>query len=659
MSRSATLEAVMPQYLAARRDAQRRDRRVLMITLLLATFCVVGAGFMLTPINTLRRERQLALDPETLKGLPPSLELASKLGPVRALVIDIAFIRYERLKEQGKNYEAYQLASLLSRLQPRFSGVWAYNAWNMAYNISVAYYSPEARWKWVTNGIRELRDGGIRYNPRDIALYKELGYIYWHKIADFLDDEHMSYKRALAVEMERVLGPPPIALSTREYIESFRPLADAPENLEAFLATDPEVGRLAQELSALGLTPDEVLLDFVARHLRPEQRFAGLTVEPGAEGDPELKAKRLALLNDPQRRPVVDRLLAAVRADVLRNDMSLDPKWMFNLMEKFGPLDWRAAWAHALYWSTLGDMRTEGKFNLNPNDQMNTIRFIFFALKYGVTRGRMLLIPNFDKPFESYIDFMPDTRYIPYLFDAYLEFGKKVFGDDPNFQEGTPGKNYRTGFFNWLEESVGNLYREGTEESLALAQKYYDHLRVHNTHPDGRTQERYMMPLKDFVFGQIKEELATYKQTEVIIRGFLDAGLDKIASGDRAGADGDFAAARECYTYYMSDKLNDINDRRRLQSFELTVAEQVVGYLTDTRRHPLMKMWLWDRIDLRLRQFAWDVVQPYLVELCARHEPPLDITRAFPEPPGMEEFRLEEVYQRFRENPTRELGEKK
>ena len=48
------------------------------------------------------------------------------------------------------------------------------------------------------------------YWPDSIALYKELAWIYWHKIGDFLDDEHMNYKRALAAQMERVLGPPPI-----------------------------------------------------------------------------------------------------------------------------------------------------------------------------------------------------------------------------------------------------------------------------------------------------------------------------------------------------------------------------------------------------------------------------------------------------------------
>lgn len=145
--------------------------------------------------------------PRQITGLPPDLALLGKLGTFRALAIDWAFIRADRLKEEGKYYEAYELHDTICKLAPRFPKVWVHAAWNMAYNISVAQYTPEARWQWVSNGIKVLRDGGIHYNPKSVTLYKELTWIYWHKIGDFLDDEHLNYKKALAVEMEAVLGP--------------------------------------------------------------------------------------------------------------------------------------------------------------------------------------------------------------------------------------------------------------------------------------------------------------------------------------------------------------------------------------------------------------------------------------------------------------------
>jgi hypothetical protein len=170
----------------------RREWAVQVIAASLALAAFVGAGLFIRPINAIRQERQLVMDPESMKGLPPGLALLGKLGTLRALAIDWASIRAERLKEEGKTYEALQLHETVCALAPRFPNVWVNAAWNMAYNISVSQYSPEARWQWVQNGIRILRDEGIRYNPNAVALYKELAWIYWHKIGDFLDDEHLS-----------------------------------------------------------------------------------------------------------------------------------------------------------------------------------------------------------------------------------------------------------------------------------------------------------------------------------------------------------------------------------------------------------------------------------------------------------------------------------
>jgi len=210
---SQALNYKLPEHLAARRSAKRGEWTIQVVAASLAVLCFAGAGLFIGPVNVARQEHQLVIDPDTIKGLPPDLALLGKLGTFRALAIDWASIRAERLKEEGKTYEALQLHETVCALAPRFPNVWVNAAWNMAYNISVMQYSPEARWQWVRNGIEILRDKGMQYNPKAVALYKELAWIYWHKIGDFLDDEHLNYKRALAVEMERVLGAPPIALT--------------------------------------------------------------------------------------------------------------------------------------------------------------------------------------------------------------------------------------------------------------------------------------------------------------------------------------------------------------------------------------------------------------------------------------------------------------
>lgn len=637
----------MPEYLDARQAAQRKDRLIIAGSLMLAVLCLVGAGFLLTPMNKVRAEQQLILDPEQFAGLPPDIELLGKLGTFRALAIDWAFIRAERLKEEGKDYESYQLASLLCRLQPRFPTVWDFNAWNMAYNISVNYYTPEARWKWVKNGMELLRDQGIPYNPRNVSLYKSLAFIFWHKIGDFLDDQHINYKRAWGCEMERVLGAPVVALTTEDTIAPIRRIAGAPLDLADLYAENPEAEALAARLTELGLTPDRRLLDHAARYLRPELTAEQLVAEGSEVTTEQINLQEQnALLRDPAHEAALADLLATVRHITLANDYHMDPAFMVELMEQFGPIDWRTAWAHSLYWSARGDVQAKGFFNTNPNDEMNTVRFIFFALREGYSRGHMVLTPNFEDPFQSHIDFTPDIRFIPYCHDAYMKYGKEQFGDRPDFIEGTPGPNYWSGFITDMHNWVQLLWLEGGQANLAKAEEYYRWLRVNNPHPDGQPQERYMQPLRDFAIGNLKEQMQTYRQASMLIGKFIAKAFRDLALGNVQSARTSARNAMEFWREYHAEVIAiDRVDRRKLQPFNVMMGDQLAAYMMDETNAPIYKARLWDRLAVKSvpKKVAWDRIVPYLDELCAKQTPPWDRNKAFPEPPDMEKFREEGV----------------
>ena len=157
-----TVQYTLPEHLAARRVSQRSEWTVQIVALTIAAVCLAGAGLLTRPINEIRKSQQLVIDPAVLATLPPNIALLSKLGTFRALAIDWAAIRAERLKSEGKHYEALQLHQTICALAPQFPKLWAYAAWNMAYNISVSQYTPEARWQWVQNGIKILRDEGLK-----------------------------------------------------------------------------------------------------------------------------------------------------------------------------------------------------------------------------------------------------------------------------------------------------------------------------------------------------------------------------------------------------------------------------------------------------------------------------------------------------------------
>ena len=106
------------------------------------------AGSRLDFINSQRVQMKL-ISNEPLQNAPPSLAFATvAMGAFRGLVVDILWMRADKLKEQGQYFDAKQLAEWITVLQPRFAEVWAFQAWNMAYNISVAIPAeqPDQRW---------------------------------------------------------------------------------------------------------------------------------------------------------------------------------------------------------------------------------------------------------------------------------------------------------------------------------------------------------------------------------------------------------------------------------------------------------------------------------------------------------------------------------
>lgn len=144
-----------------------------------------------------------------LENAPPMLAFTTvALGGFRGLIANALWIRANDLQMDGKYFEMVQLADWITKLEPTFVQVWIVQAWNMAYNISVKFPDPQDRWRWVQRGIELLRDEGLRYNPREALLYRELGWFFQHKMGQNMDDAHLVYKYRWAVAMTNVFGGP-------------------------------------------------------------------------------------------------------------------------------------------------------------------------------------------------------------------------------------------------------------------------------------------------------------------------------------------------------------------------------------------------------------------------------------------------------------------
>jgi hypothetical protein len=110
-----------------------------------------------------------------LEEAPPVLAFTTvALGGFRGLISNALWIRASDLQDEDKFFEMAQLADWITKLEPHFVQVRLVQAWNMAYNISVKFKDYNDRWRWVSRGIELLRDQGLKYNPNETLIYREL-----------------------------------------------------------------------------------------------------------------------------------------------------------------------------------------------------------------------------------------------------------------------------------------------------------------------------------------------------------------------------------------------------------------------------------------------------------------------------------------------------
>ncbi len=157
-------------------------------------------------IQTQRDQLGVTL-PVELQNAPPLLAFVTAAGGgFRGIVANVLWIRADQLQQEERYFELYTLSDWITKLQPEFSQVWAMRAWNMAWNISVKYTEPADRWLWVRSGMEMLRDEGLRYNPRDPLLHRELAWMFQDKMGKYTDLAHNFYKQQWIAEMYAVLG---------------------------------------------------------------------------------------------------------------------------------------------------------------------------------------------------------------------------------------------------------------------------------------------------------------------------------------------------------------------------------------------------------------------------------------------------------------------
>lgn len=609
-----------------------RDHVVEVVAIAVLVACLTGAGFTAQVISRERQDLKLVVSAEGTQGMPPHVALATAaLGTFRGLAVDVLWARADALQTKGEFFEAQTLAQWITALQPRFPRVWAFQAWNLAYNISVATKEPSERWGWINRAIGLLRDSGMPLNPKDANLPSELAWIYFHKIGGKLDREHWYYKVRLAREFREVLGDLTGGRRTDEAIARFRSIvnaADTPDELRA----DKDAADALDLLAAHGCSPDEALIRMLGRVVM----YTGSVDAKLREGNvlPRGTNRDLvaALVEDERlSRAVFTKVVPHVQKRVLVDRYRMDPAFMLVQMERFGPLDWAHPHAHGIYWSERAIALAEETLRRDRLNELTIIRHRLGNLQDLMRSGRVEFDPLADR-----IDILPDPRFIDGyergIRDALVQIRSDAGVSAADFGRATESDLLK-GYESFLHQAIVFSYLYGDEDQAAgcfgkLRQIAEDSGRGH--------QPMYSEGLEGFLavrLGEVMEiDLSNTRQ-------FLDAMIQ------RAMLDGLAKGRLDTFNRFVSLAYS-VYDRRygasapgtkhvskegRLPPFPEVVDASFESAMKQESTPVLVRARIWAWAPEALRNRVWGRIGPTLVAHAAAVG--LDPGRAFPVPP--------------------------
>jgi len=588
-----------------------RDIIIWFSCIALAVGLLIAAGMQLDPINRQRQDMGLIID--TPENMPPSLAFATiATGAFRGLVVDVLWMRADKLKDEGQFFDARQLAEWITILQPRFASVWEFHAWNMAYNISVAIPAtqPDQRWRWVRNGYELLRDEAIdKYKLKNITLYRELARIFQHKIGGVSDDAHKYYKLQLAMSMEPLLSSEDNQLGSQDN-RYFDALAEAPVSFQE-IVKDPNVASLVKALKSADNTfsDDD---EFVNNYLSLRQNSGRFNAKAGET------------IDDFRGSDALKKFDLFAKARQLRKIWKLDPVLMSNLNKTYGPidfadpnthlpLDWRLPDSHAIYWGIKGLQITAREQSREIDiTETNTDRIVGHSLQNLFRNGKMFIRDmQLKVPVEGSqesqtqifkeVFLRPDLR----MFDTYNKSFLAVLDKYKDEKDGTTLVSLQNGHRNMLKNAVLSFYQSGHKQK---AQQIYDQLRKLYDFPE------FKVPLVEFARKRFVEELESIglpdakEQVILLLREsfFLYAIRDDETSSGRENL------AKEIHDYYQKKYLDE--NRIDLPDFKVLQYLALRDFLDDRQFVPDLRLSLLARIEVERPELA-EKLKPWKKDL--------------------------------------------
>ena len=633
--------------------------------------CLTGAGMLIRPLENMSSETGLRYTDVSVDGAPPWVAIGTAIGALRGLIVDVLWIKVNYMKEKGLYYEVMADSELITRLQPRFGSVWAFLGHNMAYNISVSMHTEQERWDWVRAGIRLVQNEGLRHNPNDLVLHKELAFWYAHKIEGYSDDAHLFYKRMFAQEWHHLLGVPPETYADR--VDWIGRIADAPSSMEGLIIQRPSMPALVRRL-------EDTLSSFrEAERFRLDRSFLLNYGLWKAVREESAAARVLGILDqfraesaffkafdeiasDETVREDMEALVTFVRRMVLINEYNMSPVLMHEYTRDLGPIDWRHGQAHALYWARrgaqLGSARSSSVDDIYKI--LNNDRLQLQAMQDLARYGRI----TFD-PFSTEIPpRFPDPRWIDVIEKQFAVFYVKHYDT-----RGAGGEGFIEFLKNFMSSAIRQAYRSGEFER---AEKLLDQLDARFGRGAIPPNNTFAISLDVFVKQQIEDEYSF--QPHLAPSEAVASMRYAFRVGVGQGRERVYRQAiifvnqvikifkdNEYYKYttqFGTGRMSDL-----MQDFATLQRESFTQLMTDPSIPMQERATIWAKIDShapRLRLESYDAIRGPLKAQFDRHElgQRYELEDLFPAPPGLALYRQQKALEEARLQAEREAQQR-
>ena len=362
-------------------------------------------------------------------------------------------------------------------------------------------------------------------------------------------------------------------------------------------------------------------------------------------------------------RDVVDLvpMLDLLRALALVSEYHMDPAFMLNTMERFGPIDWRHPAAHAMYWSALGTFRAEEWVqNKERVDFINANRNIIHNLQHLAHTGKINYRPRvagMGEFGEETIDHSPDVRMIPAYDTAWQDVMAKIEAGE--FGEKKKTQTFANGHENFLQAAVYLYYYDGQEirarDYFAQAKELYENS---EQSPVAKAGE-YELGLADFARVRLDDDLG-FQWKQLIDARIRLAWKYGLADRSRPVMKRMLDAAKATYDDFLGERETtargdeSVLGRQDLPPFEDLVLEEFIEMMGSTQYSLPQKSGIWQLAAPLLAEVsderalvyeAYTRMIPFLATQAELEGQTVNISDGFPRPRGYEQWYQQNIQQ--------------